>query len=52
MPGPVGAYLHILADALTACALFAIGLGVSIDGLTANFGRAACLTSSSSWSCR
>ena len=21
MPGPVGAYLHILADALTACAL-------------------------------
>src|SRR6202046_120495 len=30
MPGPVSAYLRILADALTACALFAIGLGVSV----------------------
>jgi malonate transporter len=44
MPGPVSAYLRILADALTACALFAIGLGLSIDGLLANFGRAALLT--------
>ena len=44
MPGPVGAYLRILADALTACALFAIGLGLSIDGLLANFGRSASLT--------
>ena len=44
MPGPVGAYLRILADALTACALFAIGLGLSIEGLRANFGRAAMLT--------
>ena len=44
MPGPVGAYLRILADALTACALFAIGLGLSIDGLLANFGRSAALT--------
>jgi malonate transporter and related proteins len=44
MPGPVGAYLRILADALTACALFAIGLGLSIEGLRANFGRAATLT--------
>ena len=41
MPGPVGAYLRILADALTSCALFAIGLGLSIQGLRANFGRAA-----------
>jgi malonate transporter len=32
MPGPVNAYLDILANALTACALFAIGLGVSMDG--------------------
>jgi malonate transporter and related proteins len=44
MPGPVGAYLRILADALTSCALFAIGLGLSIQGLEANFGRAAALT--------
>jgi len=44
MPGPIGAYLHILADALTACALFAIGLSLSIEGLRANFGRAALLT--------
>ena len=41
---PVGAYLRILADALTSCALFAIGLGLSIQGLRANFGRAATLT--------
>jgi malonate transporter and related proteins len=44
IPGPVGAYLRILADSLTACALFAIGLGLSIDGLLANFGRSASLT--------
>src|SRR5258708_2641659 len=44
MPGPVGSYLRILADALTACALFAIGLGLSIDGVLANFGRSALLT--------
>ena len=43
MPGPVNAYLQILADALTACALFAIGLGVSMDGLRANIGRSAAL---------
>src|SRR5271168_3585282 len=43
MPGPVNAYLRILADALTACALFAIGLGVSMDGLRANIGRSAAL---------
>ena len=43
MPGPVNAYLQILADALTACALFAIGLGVSIEGLRSNIGRSAAL---------
>ncbi len=43
MPGPVSAYLQILADALTACALFAIGLGASIDGLRSNIGRSAAL---------
>src|SRR5215469_15145474 len=41
MPSPVAAYLGIFADALTPCALFAIGLGLSIDGLRANLGRAS-----------
>jgi malonate transporter len=44
MPGPVTAYFGILADALTPCALFAIGLGLSIDALRANIGRASLLT--------
>jgi malonate transporter and related proteins len=44
MPGPVGAYFNILADALTPCALFAIGLGLSIDGLRASLGRASLLS--------
>jgi malonate transporter and related proteins len=44
MPGPVTAYFGILADALTPCALFAIGLGLSIDGLRANLGQASLLS--------
>jgi len=44
MPGPVSAYLGILADALTPCALFAIGLGLSIDGLRANLRTASLLS--------
>ncbi len=44
MPGPVTAYLGILADALTPCALFAIGLGLSIDGMRANIGQASLLS--------
>jgi malonate transporter and related proteins len=44
LPGPVTAYLDIMADALTPCALFAIGLGLSIDGLRANLGRASLLS--------
>jgi malonate transporter and related proteins len=43
MPGPVVTYLGIFADALTPCALFAIGLGLSIDGLRANIGRSSLL---------
>ncbi len=43
LPGPVKAYLEIFADALTPCALFAIGLGLSIEGLRANLGRASLL---------
>src|SRR5215467_1622410 len=44
MPGPLTAYFGILADALTPCALFAIGLGLSMTGLRANIGRAALLS--------
>jgi malonate transporter len=44
MPAPVTAYFGILADALTPCALFAIGLGLSIDGLRANVGQASLLS--------
>ena len=44
MPAPVTAYFSILADALTPCALFAIGLGLSIDGLRANIGKASLLS--------
>ncbi len=44
MPGPVTAYLNIMADALTPCALFAIGLGLSLDGLRANIGQASLLS--------
>ena len=44
MPGPVRTYLGIFADALTPCALFAIGLGLSIDGLRANIGRSSLLS--------
>src|SRR5580658_6978612 len=44
LPGPVAAYLGIFADALTPCALFAIGLGLSMDGLRANIGQASLLS--------
>jgi malonate transporter and related proteins len=44
MPGPVTAYFGILAGALTPCALFAIGLGLSIDGLRANIVQASLLS--------
>jgi predicted permease len=44
MPAPVTAYLGILADALTPCALFAIGLGLSMEGLHANIKRASLLS--------
>ena len=36
--------LGIFADARTPCALFAIGLGLSIDGLRANIRRASLLS--------
>jgi len=44
LPAPVIAYLNIFADALTPCALFAIGLGLSLDGLRANIVPASLLS--------
>jgi predicted permease len=43
LPAPVVTYMDIFADALTACALFAIGLGLSIADLRANFAPSAAL---------
>ena len=37
IPAPVAGYLNIIAAALTPCALFAIGLGLSVDGVRTNF---------------
>jgi predicted permease len=36
IPPPIAAYLNILAAALTPCALFAIGLGLSVEGMRSN----------------
>jgi malonate transporter and related proteins len=43
IPGPVAAYLTIFADALTPCALFAIGLGLSLDGMRTDLGSSLVL---------
>jgi malonate transporter and related proteins len=44
IPAPMAAYLNILAGALTPCALFAIGLGLTLDGLRANLKASMALT--------
>jgi hypothetical protein len=36
IPAPLAAYLNIFAGALTPCALFAIGLGLSVEGIAAS----------------
>jgi malonate transporter and related proteins len=36
MPAPLAAYMNIFAAALTPCALFAIGLGLSLEGIASN----------------
>jgi predicted permease len=36
IPAPVAAYLNIFAAALTPCALFAIGLGLSVEAMRTN----------------
>jgi predicted permease len=44
LPPPVAAYMTMFADALTACALFAIGLGLSLGELRANLASASALS--------
>ncbi len=36
IPAPLVAYMNIFAAALTPCALFAIGLGLSVEGIASN----------------
>ncbi|HET7884730.1 MAG TPA: AEC family transporter [Bradyrhizobium sp.] len=44
IPPPLAAYLNIFAGALTPCALFAIGLGLSIEAMASNLGASIALT--------
>jgi malonate transporter and related proteins len=44
IPAPVAAYLNIFAGALTPCALFAIGLGLSVEGIRSNFAASMALS--------
>ncbi len=44
LPAPMVAYLNIFAGALTPCALFAIGLGLSVDGVRSNLVTSAVLS--------
>ena len=43
IPAPLAAYLNIFAGALTPCALFAIGLGLSVDGIASAMSRLVAL---------
>jgi malonate transporter and related proteins len=43
IPAPVAAYLNMIAAALTPCALFAIGLGLSVEGLRSNLAASLAL---------
>ncbi|MET4798598.1 AEC family transporter [Bradyrhizobium sp. LB11.1] len=43
IPAAVAAYLNMIAAALTPCALFAIGLGLSVEGLRSNLGTSFAL---------
>jgi malonate transporter len=43
IPAPIAAYMNIFAAALTPCALFAIGLGLSIEAMRSNLAAAVSL---------
>jgi hypothetical protein len=44
MPASLAAYMNIFAAALTPCALFAIGLGLSVEGIRSNLLASILLT--------
>lgn len=44
VPAPIGAYLDTLGHALTACALFSIGLSISLGDMRERLAEAAALT--------
>jgi malonate transporter len=44
VPAPVAAYLYIFAAALTPCALFAIGLGLSVEAVRSKLAASLALT--------
>jgi malonate transporter and related proteins len=44
VPAPVAAYLNIFAAALTPCALFAIGLGLSVEAVRSKLAASLALT--------
>lgn len=44
IPMPLAAYLNIFAGALTPCALFAIGLGLTVEGVRSKFAASLALT--------
>jgi malonate transporter and related proteins len=43
IPTPIATYMNIFADALTPCALFAIGLGLSVEGVRSNLAASVAL---------
>jgi malonate transporter and related proteins len=44
IPAPIAAYFNIFAGALTPCALFAIGLGLSVESIRSNLAASVVLT--------
>jgi malonate transporter len=44
VPAPIAAYLNIFAAALTPCALFAIGLGLSVEAIRSKLAASITLT--------
>jgi predicted permease len=43
IPTPIATYMNIFAAALTPCALFAIGLGLSVEGMRSNLAASVLL---------
>jgi malonate transporter and related proteins len=43
IPAPIAAYMNIFAAAFTPCAFFAIGLGLSVEGMRSNLAASVVL---------